>query len=52
MGIAPTEKQVAFQVIGIGCVVNGKMAEEWEIANVAGTLRQLGAILHLGRSEA
>ena len=51
-GIAPTGKQVAFDVISITRIVNGKIAEEWEVGDEAGMLRQLGAIPHLGESEA
>jgi predicted ester cyclase len=42
-GIAPTGKRVSFGQIGIYRMVDGKIAEIWEEADLLGLMQQLGA---------
>ena len=44
MGIAPPGKQVTMPFISIMRLADGKIAEEWEIVDEAGLLRQLGVL--------
>ena len=44
MGIAPTGKQVTVSGISMMRMAGGKVAEEWEIVDEAGIMRQLGVI--------
>jgi predicted ester cyclase len=44
LGIAPTERQVRGQGTVIMRIVDGKIAEEWEMSNLLGLLQQLGAV--------
>ena len=42
-GIAPTGRRVSFGQIGIYRMVDGKIAEIWEEADIMGLMQQLGA---------
>jgi len=42
-GIAPTERRISFGQIAIYRMVDGKIAEVWEEADLFGLLQQLGA---------
>jgi steroid delta-isomerase-like uncharacterized protein len=44
MGIAPTGKEVTVSGITVSRLVNGKIAEEWELMDALGMLVQLGAV--------
>ena len=44
MGIAPTGRQFKMNAIIISRLVNGKIVEQWENADLLGQLQQLGAI--------
>ncbi len=44
MGIAPTGKRVAVEIMYFMRVVNGKIAEEWEVFDQLDFMRQLGQI--------
>jgi predicted ester cyclase len=44
MGIPPTGKQVQFAGIVYDRIVDGKIAERWEVSDFFGLLQQLGAI--------
>lgn len=44
MGIPPTGKQMTMPFITIMRLAGGKIAEEWEIVDEAGLLRQLGIL--------
>ena len=44
MGILPTGKQVAVDVIDILTIMDGKIIEHWTISDMLGMLQQLGAI--------
>jgi steroid delta-isomerase-like uncharacterized protein len=44
MGIAPTGKQVAIEVIDITRVAEGKIVERWGQADMLGMMQQLGVI--------
>ena len=44
MGIAPTGRQFKMSAIIISRLVNGKIVEQWENADLLGQLQQLGAI--------
>jgi steroid delta-isomerase-like uncharacterized protein len=43
-GIAPTGKQVTLKVITIYRIVNGRIVEVWEEADILGMMQQLGVI--------
>ncbi len=43
-GIAPTGKQVTLKVITMYRIVNGKIVEVWEEADILGMMHQLGVI--------
>jgi predicted ester cyclase len=43
MGVAPTRRDVAFTVVTLSRCRDGKIEEEWELADTAGLLRQIGA---------
>jgi predicted ester cyclase len=44
MGIPPTGKQVAFDVIDIVRYENGRLAEHWNVVDQLGLMQQLGVI--------
>jgi len=44
MGIPPTGKQVSMWGISIYRIAEGKVAEEWAVADVMGLMQQLGVI--------
>jgi len=44
MGIAPTGKEVTVTGMSMGRFANGKLAEEWEAADMLGLMQQVGAI--------
>lgn len=44
MGTAPTGRDVAFAMITISRFENGRIAEEWEIADTVSLLAQIGAL--------
>ena len=44
MGIPPTGKRLTISSIDIFRIVNGKIAEQWVVADTLGMLQQLGAI--------
>lgn len=44
MGTAPTGREVAFAMITISRFEDGRIAEEWEIADTASLLAQIGAL--------
>lgn len=44
MGLAPTGRDVEFSGITISRCHDGQIAEEWEISDVLGLLRQVGAL--------
>jgi predicted ester cyclase len=44
MGIAPTGTDVAFDVIDILRVTDGKMREHWNVVDAFGLMHQLGAV--------
>jgi steroid delta-isomerase-like uncharacterized protein len=43
-GIPPTGKEVSFSAMGFITLIDGKVAEEWEVADTMGLMQQLGAI--------
>ncbi len=43
-GIPPTGKEVSFGAMDFITLINGKVAEEWEIADTMGLMQQIGAI--------
>ena len=42
-GIPPTGKEVSFSAMDFITLVDGKVAEEWEIADTIGLMQQIGA---------
>jgi predicted ester cyclase len=44
MGILPTGKQVAFSVIHIDRVIDGKVVEHWGQGDTMGLMQQLGVV--------
>ena len=44
LGIAPTGREVAFDVIDIVRVRDGLMVEHWNVVDAMGLMTQLGAI--------
>jgi steroid delta-isomerase-like uncharacterized protein len=43
-GIPPTGRSVAFDVIDILCVQNGKITDHWNVVDQLGLMHQIGAI--------
>ena len=41
-GVAPTHKQVVLRGVNVQTLREGKVVEHWTLADLAGTLRQLG----------
>ncbi len=44
MGIPPTGKHIALDVIDIFRVVSGKIADHWAVADMLGLMQQLGVV--------
>lgn len=44
MGVAPTGKEVAWKGVNIYRIENGKLAETWQLADMLGVMRQIGAV--------
>lgn len=44
MGIEPTGKAVTIEGMGMQRIVNGKIAEEWDIVDVMGLMQQIGVV--------
>jgi predicted ester cyclase len=44
MGTPPTKREVAFAMITISRIEDGRIAEEWEIADTVSLLAQVGAL--------
>jgi predicted ester cyclase len=44
LGIPPTGKQVSFPYIDIFRITDGEMVEAWHLEDIAGLLRQVGAL--------
>jgi len=43
MGVAPTGKEVAWNGVNIYRIENGRLAETWQLADMLGVMRQIGA---------
>ena len=43
-GIPSTGKEVSFSAMGFIALIDGKVVEEWEVADTMGLMQQLGAI--------
>jgi steroid delta-isomerase-like uncharacterized protein len=43
-GIPPTRKEVSFSAMDFITLIDGKVVEEWEIADTMGLMQQIGAI--------
>jgi predicted ester cyclase len=43
-GIPPTERSVAFDVVDILCVRDGKIMDHWNVVDQLGLMHQIGAI--------
>jgi predicted ester cyclase len=50
MGTRPTGRDVAFTGITVSRCRDGKIAEEWELVDTVGLLRQIGALPEVARS--
>jgi predicted ester cyclase len=50
MGIAPTGREVEFSALAISRCRDGKIEEEWELADTVGLLRQLGALSEMAQA--
>lgn len=48
MGIPPTGKQVTFPAIAIDRLVDGKIAERWNLFDTLGMMQQLGVLPAMG----
>lgn len=44
MGVAPTGKEVSWRGINLYRIEDGKLAETWQLADMLGVMRQLGAL--------
>ncbi len=51
MGIPPTGKHVAMSGISVYRIADGKIAEEWAVADVMGFMQQLGVVPAPGQSQ-
>lgn len=51
MGIAPTGKQVTYDFMSIGRIVDGKVLEEWTVKDTFSLMQQLGVIPPMGGGE-
>jgi steroid delta-isomerase-like uncharacterized protein len=52
MGVPPTEKRVAFDVIDILYVREGRITDHWTQVDLLGLMRQLGVVPEPGQAEA
>ena len=43
-GVAPTGKQVTWRGVNIYRIAGGKLAETWQLADMLGIMRQIGAV--------
>ncbi len=50
MGVPPTGREVAFSCLTISRCRDGKIEEEWELADMMGLLQQVGALPKLVRA--
>jgi predicted ester cyclase len=50
MGTAPTGRDVSFSMLTISRCRDGKIEEEWELVDVVGLLRQVGALPSLAEA--
>jgi predicted ester cyclase len=50
MGLPPTGKPIAFEVIDILRIVNGKIVEHWSVSDTMTLMRQIGAFPPSGQS--
>ena len=44
LGVAPTGKQVTWRGVNIYRIAGGKLAETWQLADMLGIMRQIGAV--------
>ena len=44
LGVAPTGKQVTWAGVNIYRIAGGKLAETWQLADMLGIMRQIGAV--------
>jgi len=44
MGIPPTDKEVAFDVIDIFRIVDGRITDHWNVVDMLGLMQQLGVV--------
>jgi steroid delta-isomerase-like uncharacterized protein len=49
MGIPPTDKHIAFDVIDIFRVASGKITDHWAVADMLGLMQQLGVVSSPGQ---
>ena len=52
MGIEPTGKPVTVEGMGMQRIVDGKIAEEWDIIDVMGLMQQIGVVPAMGGDSA
>jgi predicted ester cyclase len=50
MGVAPTGREVAFSSLTISRCRDGRIEEEWELADTIGLMRQVGALPEKARA--
>lgn len=50
MGVPPTGRDVAFTSLTISHCRDGKIAEEWELIDAVGVMRQIGALPELAEA--
>ena len=50
MGVAPTGRNVEFTSLTISRCRDGKIAEEWELIDTVGVMRQIGALPELAEA--
>jgi predicted ester cyclase len=50
MGVPPTGRDVAFMSLTISRCRDGKIAEEWELIDAVGVMRQIGALPELAEA--
>ena len=51
LGIAPTGKKMKAEMVDIFCMVDGKAAEVWEVADLLDFLKQLGVIEYTEKAK-
>ena len=52
MGVEPTGKAITIEGMGMQRMVNGKIAEEWDIIDVMGLMQQIGVVPEMGGDSA